>query len=48
VKPKNKNSHKQQGKNSNGERFKNICIGIGAIGGMVYPYLQELIQYFLG
>ncbi|MEK3823021.1 hypothetical protein MKY20_28555 [Cytobacillus sp. FSL W8-0315] len=31
-------------KKSNGEKFKNVCIGIAAVGTMVLPYLQ----YFLG
>ncbi|HHT7222303.1 TPA: hypothetical protein ACTZ52_005434 [Bacillus cereus] len=26
---------------SNGEKFRNICVGIGAIGTMVFPYIQH-------
>jgi hypothetical protein len=36
-----KNSHTEnERKNTNGERFKNVCQGIAAIGGIVLQYLQ--------
>ena len=44
-----KNSHTNKPeetnkKKSNGEKFKNVCLGIAAIGTMVLPYLH----FFLG
>ncbi len=33
---------------TNGEKFKNVCQGIAAIGTMALPYLLLFLNYFQG
>lgn len=44
----NKNSHTNQSKQpSDGKKFKNVCVGIAAIGTMLLPYIEVAIKFFM-